>query len=158
MILLKEYILEAIQSTKIFEMAHDRAKMKDRIEGFADQILHNWCLVRYCNYYDKNNWNYQHWKDELFDNMYSILKLNLKGGNENAKYRLVHQTLINDIEINKYSYVKHTMHQKFKKEHFDIKEDIIMEFIDELPKIIDIISKTNTDKNYDALLDYIDSL
>lgn len=155
---LKEYILEVIQKTKIFEMAHDRAKVKDKIEGIADQLIHNWSLIAYCKLYDPYNWNFTHWKDELTNNLYSILKLNLKNGNESAKYRLIRQTLIDEVEITRYSYVKHTMHQKFKKEGFEVTDEIIQMFIDEVPVLIDIMSKHNTDNNYDKMLSYVESL
>lgn len=42
---IKEYILDAIQESYIFEMAYDRKEIKKRVEGLINQIIENWCLV-----------------------------------------------------------------------------------------------------------------
>ena len=42
---IKEYILDAIQESYIFEMAYDRTEIKKRVEGLINQIIENWCLV-----------------------------------------------------------------------------------------------------------------
>lgn len=50
---LKNYILEAISNTYLFEMAYSREKYIDRLMGLDMQILENWCLIKYCNMFDK---------------------------------------------------------------------------------------------------------
>ena len=62
---LKEYLLESLQSTYIFEMAYDRKHLKKMVDGLFAQIIENWCLVRYCTLYDPNNTTKNHWKKEL---------------------------------------------------------------------------------------------
>ena len=42
---IKEYILDAIQESYIFEMAYDRKEINKRVEGLINQIIENWCLV-----------------------------------------------------------------------------------------------------------------
>ena len=54
---IKEYILNVIQESYIFEMAYDRKEIKKRVEALTNQIIENWCLIKYCSLYDKNNTN-----------------------------------------------------------------------------------------------------
>lgn len=42
---IKEYILDVIQESYIFEMAYDRKEIKKRVEVLINQIIENWCLV-----------------------------------------------------------------------------------------------------------------
>ena len=50
---LKNYILEAISNTHLFEMADSRQDYLADIRGLRFQILENWCLIKYCNMFDK---------------------------------------------------------------------------------------------------------
>ena len=54
---IKEYILDVIQESYVFEMAYNRKEIKKRVEALINQIIENWCLIKYCSLYDKNNIN-----------------------------------------------------------------------------------------------------
>ena len=77
---IKEYILDAIQESYIFEIAYDRTEIKKRVEGLINQIIENWCLVKYCTLYDNENRNKYHWKQELKAHLYNISLLSRKSG------------------------------------------------------------------------------
>ena len=80
MLNIKEYILEKLQNTLVFEMAYSRKELKNSFDGILDQIIENWCLVKYCSLYDEQNINKNHWANELTAHMYNILKRQLKNG------------------------------------------------------------------------------
>ena len=44
---IKEYILDVIQESYIFEMVYNRKEIKQRVEGLINQIIENWCLIKY---------------------------------------------------------------------------------------------------------------
>ena len=57
MLNIKEYILEKLQNTLVFEMAYSRKELKTIFDDILDQIIENWCLVKYCLLYDVQNKN-----------------------------------------------------------------------------------------------------
>lgn len=57
---LVEYLIKQLSKTKIFEMTYSREQYIDNIDDIADQIVENWCLIRYCTLYDKDNKNKVH--------------------------------------------------------------------------------------------------
>ena len=60
MLNIKEYILEKLQNTLVFEMAYSRKELKTIFADILDQIIENWCLVKYCSLYDPTNINKNH--------------------------------------------------------------------------------------------------
>ena len=48
----KEFILDSIENTVIFEMAKSRSDLKRDIDDIAEPLFQHWCLVRYCALYD----------------------------------------------------------------------------------------------------------
>ena len=124
MINFKEYILEAIQNTYIFEMAHDRKQIRNKVEGLHGQIIENWCLVKYCSLYDNDNINKNHWKNELITHLKSIYKLTLKDGNKYSKFKLIYTILIEEYEITTAKKIEQEIYRKFKKENIILQKDI----------------------------------
>ena len=96
---IKEYILDVIQESYIFEMAYDRKELKKRVEALTNQIIENWCLIKYCTLYDNENRNKNHWKQELRAHLYNIYEMKIKGGNATAKYNLISEIIFDKREI-----------------------------------------------------------
>ena len=77
---LKEFLLESIQKTYVFEMAVSRKELKDKVDSLIYQIIENWCLVKHCTLYDSLNRNKNHWKKncELICLIYIISSLKVE--------------------------------------------------------------------------------
>ena len=65
-----ELLVESLSKTKIFEMAYSRQDYLHRIMGLNKQIVENWCLVKYCNLDDIENYNRLHWSNKEYNSPY----------------------------------------------------------------------------------------
>ena len=155
---IKEYILNVIQESYIFEMAYDRKEIKKRVEGLINQIIENWCLVKYCSLYDNNNINKHHWKQELKAHLYNIYEMKLKGGNAKTKYNLISEIIYDKKEIKTSSKISSIIRIKFRTENINIYKDICDLCIDNLKYIIELISNNENDDNTDKIYDYVEQL
>ena len=155
---IKEYILNVIQESYIFEMAYDRKEIKKRVEGLINQIIENWCLVKYCSLYDNNNINKHHWKQELKAHLYNIYEMKLKGGNAKTKYNLISEIIYDKKEITTSSKISSIIRIKFRTENINIYKDICDLCIDNLNYIIELISNNENDDNTDKIYDYVEQL
>ena len=155
---IKEYILNVIQESYIFEMAYDRKEIKKRVEGLINQIIENWCLIKYCSLYDNNNINKHHWKQELKAHLYNIYEMKLKGGNVKTKYNLISEIIYDKKEITTSSKISSIIRIKFRTENISIYNDICDLCIDNLNYIIELISNNENDDNTDKIYDYVEQL
>lgn len=150
---LKEYLVSALASTKLFEMAYSREKYIDKVNDLSRQIVENWCLIRYCTKYDPNNINKNHWKTELLTHCDALYNLFVKTDKKSA----TKAALIGNDELNIPEHIKELLQMKFNKEHFEIKADICKEFAEYgLYKIINLVSAKRGSGNFQELYRYID--
>lgn len=155
---IKEYILDVIQESYVFEMAYNRKEIKKRIEALINQIIENWCLIKYCSLYDKNNTNKYHWKQELKAHLYNIYEMKIKGGDVKTKYNLVSEIIYDKKEITTSSKISSIIRIKFRKENIIIHNDICNSCIENLNYIITLISNDENDDNTDKIYDYVEQL
>ena len=155
---IKEYILEKLQNTLVFEMAYSRKELKNSFDGILDQIIENWCLVNYCSLYDVQNTNKTHWADELTAYMYNILKRQLKNGSEDAKLQLLKSVAYDQKEYTTAAAIKRCIRLKFKKENIQITNELCSDCIEDLETILELISKRDTEENYENIDTYIENL
>lgn len=155
---IKEYILEKLQNTLVFEMAYSRKELKTIFDGILDQIIENWCLVKYCSLYDPNNINKNHWVYELTAHMYNIFRRQLKNGSEDAKLHLLKSVAFNQKEYTTAIAIKNCIRLKFKKENIQITNELCSACIEDLETILNLISKRDTEENYENIDTYIENL
>lgn len=155
---IKEYILDVIQESYIFEMAYDRKEIKKRVEALTNQIIENWCLIKYCTLYDNENRNKYHWKQELKAHLYNIYEMKIKGGNAKTKYNLISEIIYDKKEITTSLKISSIIRIKFRKENMIIRNDICDLCIEDLPHIIELISNIENDDNTDKIYDYVEQL
>ena len=155
---IKEYILEKLQNTPIFEMAYSRKELKNSFDGILDQIIENWCLVKYCSLYDGQNTNKNHWANELTANMYNILKRQLKNGDEDAKLQLLKSVAYDQKEYTTAAAIKKCIRLKFKKENIQITNELCSDCIEDLETILGLISRRDREENYENIDTYIENL
>ena len=155
---IKEYILEKLQNTSIFEMAYSRKELKNSFDSILDQIIENWCLVKYCSLYDGQNINKNHWANELTAHMYNILKRQLKNGSEDSKLQLLKSVAYDHKEYTTAAAIKRCIRLKFKKENIQITNELCSDCIEDLETILELISKRDTEENYENIDTYIENL
>ena len=155
---IKEYILEKLQNTLVFEMTYSRKELKNSFDGILDQIIENWCLVKYCSLYDEQNINKNHWANELTAHMYNILKRQLKNGGEDAKLQLLKSVAYEQKEYTTAIAIKRCIRLKSKKENIKIHDAVCLACREDLETILSLISKRDTEENYENIDAYIENL
>ena len=143
----KEFILDAIENTVIFEMTKSRSDLKRDIDGIAEPLFQHWCLVRYCALYDFGNKTKEHWIKEVRLYILKTRSVRTKGFD---KTRLLREWYITKLELSD----RQQMLDEWFDDKFDEEKIIISD--EEKDRIIDDWTK-QVDKLCDAMggkLDY----
>lgn len=137
----------------IQEMALPMKKYKQYIIGMRKQISENWCLCKYCQLFDKENQNFNHWKNELYAVLQAFGNFKLKSVN---KSKIMRRVLIDIYEYNTASQVKNVIRDKFIDEKFPVDgrnefDCVASEFANEIGNIIDVVCNGDGFKQYASL-------
>ena len=137
----KEFILDAIENTYIFEMAKSRSDLKRYIDDIAEPLFQHWCLVRYCALYDFGNKTKEHWIKEVRLYILKTRSVRTKGFD---KTRLLREWYITKLELSdRQQMLDEWFDDKFEEENIIISDE-------EKNRIIDDWTK-QVDKLYDAM-------
>lgn len=107
---------EYIATCQISEMATKLSEFNLSVKNIIDQIIENWCLVRWCdnNIYSQTSERLRnHWAGELKGHMNSIAKIKLKSG---RKDKTIRKILIDDLELNDNDVIANIIRKKFNDE------------------------------------------
>lgn len=157
MISLKEYIADKACENTLFEMASNRSEFLDKLDNLHEQIIENWCLIRYCIVFDNKNINKNHWRKELSAHLYNIVLHRYDVNRINA----IKEVYLRKLRLDNSNVIYNIISKKWSKENLDIEADytstIIEDFIQYgLFEIIEVLSKKNTNK--EQLTDYTYSI
>lgn len=131
----KEFILDAIENTYIFEIAKSRSDLKRDIDDIAEPLFQHWCLVRYCALYDFVNKTKEHWIKEVRSYILKTLSIRTKGFD---KTRLLREWYITKLELNnKQQLLSYWFDDKFDEENIIISDEEKDRIIDDWTKQVD---------------------
>ena len=100
-------------ANQLLEMAIPLKSYKERVDGVRLQLVDNWCLCKYCQTYDLQNRNYNHWITELRAHMDNIKSLNIKQGD---KLKTLKKMLIDDYDFDDVETIYRIIIGKFQRE------------------------------------------
>ena len=146
----KEFILDAIENTTIFEMTKSRSDLKRYIDDIAGTLFQHWCLVRYCALYDFENKTKEHWIKEVRLYILKTLSVRTKGFD---KTRLLREWYITKLELNnKQQLLSYWFDDKFEEENIIIsdeeKDRIIDDWTNQVDKLCDAMGGKLDYKEY----------
>ena len=131
----KEFILDAIENTAIFEMAKSRSDLKRDIDGIAESLFQHWCLVRYCALYDFGNKTKEHWIKEVRLYILKTRSVRTKGFD---KTRLLREWYITKLELSdRQQMLDEWFDDKFEEENIIISDEEKNRIIDDWTKQVD---------------------
>ena len=131
----KEFILDAIENTAIFEMAKSRSDLKRDIDGIAEPLFQHWCLVRYCALYDFGNKTKEHWIKEVRLYILKTRSVRTKGFD---KTRLLREWYITKLELSdRQQMLDEWFDDKFEEENIIISDEEKDRIIDDWTKQVD---------------------
>ena len=146
----KEFILDAIENTVIFEMAKSRSDLKRDIDDIAESLFQHWCLVRYCALYDFVNKTKEHWIKEVRSYILKTRSVRTKGFD---KTRLLREWYITKLELSdRQQMLDEWFDDKFEEENIIISDDekdiIIDDWTKQVDKLCDAMSGKLDYKEY----------
>ena len=131
----KEFILDAIENTYIFEMAKSRSDLKMYIDDIAEPLFQHWCLVRYCALYDFGNKTKEHWIKEVRLYILKTRSVRTKGFD---KTRLLREWYITKLELSdRQQMLDEWFDDKFEEENIIISDEEKDRIIDDWTKQVD---------------------
>lgn len=131
----KEFILDAIENTVIFEMVKSRSDLKRDIDGIAEPLFQHWCLVRYCALYDFGNKTKEHWIKEVRLYILKTRSVRTKGFD---KTRLLREWYITKLELSdRQQMLDEWFDDKFEEENIIISDEEKNRIIDDWTKQVD---------------------
>ena len=68
---LKEFLIETLMETSIFEMAENQSKCEDNVKSQCKNILENLILLNYFKVSELYTTNISHWKNELCTSIFN---------------------------------------------------------------------------------------
>ena len=109
-------LIEYIEETIITEMAKSLSDFKQLVSDLSDQIVENWCLVKWCDTHPnelKSKQLRNHWATELKSYLYKISRERLKSG---RKDKVIKDEWIKHLELNDTYIISDIIRDKFEKE------------------------------------------
>ena len=134
----------------ITEMAIKLGEFRNNSEGIINQIIENWCLVKWCNMYPNELTSKRlrnHCATELINHMLRINNIKLKGS---RKDKALHNLVIKTLEYNDWIEIAKVIRNKFNEEGLEKYVNIISEeCANNIENICNILcSDENTIKEY----------
>ena len=151
-------ILDKWERMALTEMAFSRKEVCQRIEDNSQQVVENWCLIRYSRLTGYAEETVSHWKAELSAAMSKITRLKLTKASPGVKKKLLEEVwkkLEYSFDVQS---VWSTIYHKFREEKIDAKRPIVYQvcedFVKESSRLINLMSTIDVV----AVDDYVDSL
>lgn len=142
-------LYDTLQESLVTEMSIGLKDFKYLVDDAAEQIIENWCLVWYCDNYDKDNQNRNHWASEFLAQAKRIASKNI---NQRNKKKAIKNVLTNwNTYRNKFTIIN-CISEKMEKEHFEkYIDDIADAFTKNIDDLIDTLAN-----DYSVIQDYIE--
>ena len=157
--IISSIIREELQKYVITEMAMSIKDYKERVENLMQQILENWCLIRYSTLTGEKQELKKHWKYELRAHINNIVSIKLKNGNslsskQNALYSLWN---IYDWDTDE-SCISRRLYIKFEKEGIPTNDMVFAQIVSDFKNETKTIVKILTSSSNIEVLEYINNI
>lgn len=160
---LKSIIAECVsqiinERLELSEMSIPRKEYKERIENLSQQLLENWCLVRWCrNANLKIHPLRNHWAKELRTHFIAMANLNMKDGDYPKRLKLVREIWKKrDFDI--IDTIRLIVSGKFDDEQIDRNSEAFQKTIVECTHAANDITMLIALRDYDKISQYIEKL
>lgn len=151
---LKEMINETVHDVinrigVINEMSVPLKNYKSRVNGLRFQLVENWCLCKWCQLFNPECENFEHWIKELKACINNLKLLDIKNGID--KRRTLTRMLVDDYDYDETNMIMRIINDKFDVENISNNNQrvkVASEFADNVQGLIEVMSvdalSTNT--------------
>lgn len=153
--LLSEYVYNALKNTTLLEYLIHRNKFVELCWSLSQQILENWCLIRYCTLTNRNETK-EHWKNELLTYLHRIDINGIKANNSpKNRIKAIKEgfDMADLFDIN--SKIYKSVYRKFKLEGINDDSTIELVIIDFYKSINNLITTLANGNSIDSYVDNI---
>ena len=152
-------VREELQNYMITEVAMSLKDYKSRVEALMQQILENWCLIRYSTLTGEKENLKSHWKSELKAHANNIASIKLKNGNSSTSKQNALYSLWNmydwDTDEN---CIARRMYAKFEEEDIPIDNLTFIQIATDFKNETKNIVKMLTSKSNIEIMEYINNI
>lgn len=114
---------------------------KDKVDGLRFRLVENWCLCKWCQLYNPECMNFDHWTTELIACIKNLKLVDIKKRID--KRRTLIKMLIDDYDYDETNMIIRIINDKFDTENInDINQraHVAAAFADDIQDLIDVIS------------------
>lgn len=157
--ILEKVIREELQKYIITEMALSLSDYKKRVEDRIQQILENWCLIRYVTITGDKEMLKNHWKKELLAQLNYIGAMKVKNGDSSStKLKAVYQIWnMFDLDTDERC-IAQRLYTKFKGENINIKSPEFAQVVSDFKDNIKLISYAMLETSPENLQEFVDEI
>jgi len=157
--IISEAIEHVIHKNDILEMAYDRANYKQKVDASLEQLIQNWCLVKYYSISNESNINEGHWAGELKGLLATISQYNINGNNSpSSRWRALKEVWNDNDFDTQIQCINLAIYNKFIEEKTDVTtsayQTTLQCCVDSYSEIIHVIIQ----KSITAINTYVNSL
>ena len=142
------------------EMAYEKKMFKAIITNLSQQIIQNWCLIRYGRLNNADIGTIIHWKTELMAHLLNASSNKIKGNNSlQARTKAISEVWGNEKEYATDSNVINlTVYGKFVNEGLDVNPDSYKQTLDDCMAASGDIINAIASENAEKISQYVSSL
>ena len=142
------------------EIEYNRKMFKAIITNLSQQIIQNWCLIRYGRLNNTDIGAISHWKTELMAHLQNASSNRIKGNNSiQARIKAISEVWVNEKEYATDSNVINlTVYGKFVNEGLDVNSDSYRQAIEDCMNASGDIINAIASENADKISEYLSSL
>ena len=105
------------------EMAIPLKKFLIQVDGIGWLIVVNWFLCKWCQMFNSQNENFNHWKDELATHLQHLNRLNIKNNIDKRKH--LSKIWVTDYDFNDTNTILRVIANKFYKENIKDRKSVV---------------------------------
>lgn len=155
--IIRETIFEIAHKPVVCEMSLTRSTYKERVRPLLNQILENWCLVRYCTIVGQTKYK-KHWSDELFGYIITISCWKLKKNDKIEIREKVLREIWDEEDFTDAQCLRMAISRKFINEKIDINSDNVLKCITDCIKDTNNLIQVILQRDINAIISYIETI
>ena len=131
----------AINEIAINEMAIPLKDYKRKVDGIRFRLVENWCLCKWCQLFNPECENFDHWITELKACINNLKLVNINNGID--KKRTLTRMLIDDYAYDETNMIVRIINDKFDSEHINDniqRARVASAFADNIQNLIEAIA------------------
>ena len=151
---------EEYKKQLLTEMAYERKVFKALITYLSQQVIENWCLVRYGRLCNMDEGRINHWKTELITHLAKVANNKLKKNNSiKARTKAINEVWVDEKEYaTDANAINLAIYGKFLSEKLNINKDIYYQAINDCKAASADIVSAIASQSIDAITEYVRTL